>query len=75
MAKTPVELVDIDAFHMTYVDKYNARRKTLECLMDIYEKYYRDATPLETPQTEHVPRSTQTIQPIPSSLPRTGGPQ
>ena len=30
MAKTPAELVDIDMFYRNYMNKYNARRKTLE---------------------------------------------
>ena len=48
MAKTPTDLVDIDMFYRNYMDKYNARRKTLEQLMEIHVQYYRDATPSET---------------------------
>ena len=36
IAKTPEELVEIDTFYRTYMDKCNARRKTLERLMEIY---------------------------------------
>ena len=30
------------------MDKYNARQKALERLMEIYVEYYKDVTPLET---------------------------
>ena len=57
-AKTPKELVEIDTFYRTYMDQYNARQKTLERLMKIYEEYYKDVTPLETPQPESLSRQT-----------------
>ena len=57
-AKTPKELVEIDTFYRTYIDQYNARRKTLERLMEIYVEYYKDVTPLETPQPESLSRQT-----------------
>ena len=57
-AKTPKELVKIDTFYRTYMDQYNARRKTSERLMEIHVEYYKDVTPLETPQPESLSRQT-----------------
>ena len=49
------------------MDQYNARRKTLERLMEIYVEYYKDVTPEETPQHKY---STKQVMPQPT--PRTG---
>ena len=57
-AKTPKKLVEIDTFYRTCMDQYNARRKTLERLMEIFVEYYKDVTPLETPQPESLSRQT-----------------
>ena len=62
-AKTSKELVEIDTFYRSYMDRYNTRWKTLERLMEIYVEYYKDVTPLETPQSK--PLSEQTI-PLPT---------
>ena len=70
MAKSPTELVDMDMFYRNSVDKYNARRKTLEWLMDICVQYYWDATPLETSWTEPVFEPIHTTQQAPTSMPR-----
>ena len=66
-AKTSTELIEIDEFYRPYMDQYNARRKTLERLMDIYVEYYKDVTPEETPQHKY---STEPVMPQPA--PRTG---
>ena len=53
--------MEVDTFYQTYMDKYNARQRTLERLMDIFVEYYRDATPLETSQAGPIPEQTQLI--------------
>ena len=65
-AKTPIELIEIDEFYRPYMDQYNARRKTLERLIDIYVEYYKDVTPEETPQHKYF---TEWVTPQPA--PRT----
>ena len=66
-AKIPTELIEIDEFYRPYMDQYNARRKTLERLMDIYVEYYKDETPEESPQHKY---STERVMPQPA--PRMG---
>ena len=38
-------MIDIDEFYRPYLDQYNARRRTLECLMEIHVEYFKDETP------------------------------
>ena len=65
-AKTPTELIEIDEFYGPYMDQYNARQKTLERLMEIYVRYYKDVTSEETRQHKY---STEQVMPQPA--PRT----
>ena len=70
-AKTPKELVEIDTFYRTYMDQYNARQKTLERLMEIYVEYYKDVTPIETPQPASLSRQTITRATLDQTVERT----
>ena len=67
LAKTSSEVVEIDEFYRTYMDQYNARQKALERLMEIYEEYYKDTTPMRASPQKH---STDGV--IPQPVPRTG---
>ena len=50
--KTPTEIeIEIEEFYNPYMDQYNARRKTLERLIEIYVEYYKDVTPIEALNT------------------------
>ena len=62
-AKTPTESIEIDEFYRPYMNQYNARRKTLEKLMDIYVEYYKDITPEESPQHTYF---TERVKPQPA---------
>ena len=64
-AKTPTEFIEIDEFYRPYMDQYNARRKTLERLMDLYVEYYKDVTPEETPLHKY---STEQVMPQPGPV-------
>ena len=66
-AKTPTKVIEIDEFYRPYMDKYNARRKALERLIEIYVEYYKDVTPVEASQHKHL---TEWVMPQPA--PRTG---
>ena len=65
--KTPTEVIEIDEFYRPYMDQYNARRKALERLIEIYVEYYKNVTPMEASQHKH---STEQVMPQPA--PRTG---
>ena len=67
LANTPTELIEIDEFYRPYMDQYNARRKTLERLMDIYVENFKDITPEGSPHPKY---STDRVMPQPA--PRTG---
>ena len=67
LANTPTELIEIDEFYRPHMDQYNARRKTLERLMDIYVENFKDVTPEESPHSIY---STDRVMPQPA--PRTG---
>ena len=67
LAKTPTEVTEIDEFYRPYMDQYNARRKALERLIEIYVEYYKNITPMEASQHKH---STEWVMPKPA--PRTG---
>ena len=45
--RSSAEVVQIDDFYRLYIDQYNARRKALERLMEIYVEYYKDVTSTE----------------------------
>ena len=53
LAKNHNEVVEIDEFYRPYMDQYNARRKALERLMEMYDEYCTRAVPTETPQPKH----------------------
>ena len=65
-ANTPTELIEIDEFYRPYMDRYNARQKTLERLMDIYVENFREATPKRNQHPEY-----STGRMMPWSAPRT----
>ena len=65
-ANTPTELIEVDEFYRPYMDRYNARRKTLERLMDIYVENFKEAT---TKRNQHPEYSTDRVMPRPA--PRT----
>ena len=70
-AKNHNEVVEIDEFYRPYMDQYNARRKALERLMEMYDEYCTSAVPIETPQQKHktkqqFPPSTSHAQQTPS---------
>ena len=53
LAKTSSQVVEIDEFYRTYMDQYNARQKALERVMEIYEEYYKDTTPMRASPQKH----------------------
>ena len=65
-ANTPTELIEVDEFYRRYMDRYNARWKTLERLMDIYVENFKEATPK---RNQHPEYSTDRVMPWPA--PRT----
>ena len=63
LAKNHNEVVEIDEFYRPYMDQYNARRKALERLMEMYDEYCTRAVPIENPQQKH-----KTKQQLPPSM-------
>ena len=55
-AKSKEEKREIDIYYRRYLDHYIARRHALECLMTIYDEYYR-----ELPMQETLPTSGSTV--------------
>ena len=52
LAKNYNEVVEIDKFYRPYMDQYNARRKALERLMEMYDEHCTNIIPMETQQQE-----------------------
>ena len=63
--QSSAEVIYIDEFYRPYLNQYNARRRALECLMEIYVDYFKDGTPTEIrPPSSTTDRMTsQTIAP------------
>ena len=45
IARSSAGVIEVDKFYRPYLDQYNTRRKALECLMEIYLRYFKDETP------------------------------
>ena len=59
-ANTPMALIEVDEFYRPYMDWYNARRKTLERLINIYVENFKEATPK---RNQHPEYSTDRVMP------------